>query len=259
MFFEELMNNYQTYLLIFARVFGVFLYNPILSRKNVPSRVKIGTSIALAGVIGLPLVGTVEVSIDSVFLLAVAFIKEGIVGVILGFITQMFLSTLLVSGESMDMLSGLGMAKVYDSSSGIQMSAFGTIMTYMFILYFFITDCHLSYIKIMALSYDFVPIGFNAFNPDLLKNIVLFFGTILTMAMKLALPIIVAQLILDFCVGILMKAVPQIQVMQVNIQVKLLFGLFLVFFISTPLCECIEKYMNKMVDTLVSVLPSITV
>lgn len=259
MFFDELLNNYQTYLLIFARIFGVFLYNPILSRKNVPTQVKIGTSIALSCVIGMPLVGTVNVYFDSVVILAVAFLKEGIVGVILGFITQMFFSTLLVSGESMDMLSGLGMAKIYDSSSGIQMSAFGTIMNYIFILYFFITDCHLSYIKIMVLSYDFVPIGFNSLNPDLFKNIVLFFGTILTMAMKLALPIIVAQLILDFCVGILMKAVPQIQVMQVNIQVKLLFSLFLIFLISTPLCECIEKYMNEMIDTLVSVLPSISV
>lgn len=258
MFYEELLNNYQTYLLIFARIVGVFIYNPILSRKNVPTRVKIGISIALAGVIGMPLVGTAQVEIDSTFLLAVAFIKEGAVGLILGFITQMFYSTLLLSGQSMDMISGLGMAKIYDSASGVQMSAFGTIMTYMFVLYFFITDCHLSYIKIMALSYDFVPIGFNSFSPELLKSIVLFFGTVLTMAMKLAMPIIAAQLILEFCVGILMKAVPQIQVMQVNIQLKLLFSLFLVFFISTPLCEMIEKYMNKMIDTLVSVLPSIS-
>lgn len=258
MFFEELMDNYQTYLLIFARVIGVFVYNPILGRKNVPARVRIGLSIALSWAIGAPLVGTVSVEIDSTFLLAVAFVKEGFVGAILGFITQMFVSTLLVPGETMNMLSGLSMAKIYDSSSGIQMSAYGTIMTYMFILYFFITDCHLSYIKIMALSYDFVPIGFNSFNPELFKSIVLYFGTVLTMAMKLALPMVVAELMLDFCVGILMKAVPQIQVMQVNIQLKLLFGLFLAYLISTPLCQWIEKYMNTMIDTLVSILPSIS-
>ncbi len=257
MFYEQLMDNYQTYLLVFARILGAFVYNPLLSRKNVPTRVKIGTSIALAWIIGMPLVAKYHISFDSVPLLAVAFFKEGFVGFILGFITNMFMSTLLVAGEYMDIQAGLGMAKIYDSNNGVQMSAFGTIMTYIFILYFFITNCHLSYVKLFAVSYNVIPLGFKFINPDILKNIVLFFGTVLTMAMKLALPIIVAEIILDFSVGILMKAVPQIQVMQVNIQVKLLFALFLIFLISTPMCQFIEKYMNKMIDTLVSALPAI--
>lgn len=251
------MDNYQLYLLVFARVIGAFIYNPLLSRKNIPTRVKIGASIGISIIIAMPMVGHVSVELDSVFLLAVAFVKEGIVGFILGFIVQMFLSMLLVAGEYMDIQSGLGMAKIYDASSGIQMSSYGSLLTYMFIFYFFITNSHLSFVKLFALSYKAVPVGFKALNPDIFKDVVLLFGTVLTMAIKFALPLIVAEIVLDFSVGILMKAVPQIQVMQVNIQVKLLFGLFIVFLISTPLCNMIEKYMNKMIDTLVSALPSI--
>lgn len=259
MFFEELMNNYQIYLLVFARIIGAFIYNPLLARKNVPTMVKIGTTIGLSAIIGLPLVSTVTVEIDSTPLLAVAFIKEGFVGLILGFITNMFLSTLHIAGDYMDVQAGLGMAKIYDSANGVQMSLFGSLMTYLFILYFFITNCHLTYIKIFAVSYQFIPIGFNTFNPDVFKNIVLYFGTVLTLAVKLAIPLIVAEVMLEICVGLLMKAVPQIQVMQVNIQVKLLFGLVFILLISKPLSEVLDKYMNKMIDTLVSVLPSVSV
>ncbi len=257
MFFEDLMNNYQAYLLVFARVLGIFAFNPLFSRRNVPTIVKVGSSIALTIIIGMSCVNGVKVEMDSTFILAIAFLKESIVGLILGFITQLFLSTLLVAGEVMDMQSGLGMATIYDPSSGVQMPLFGSIMTYMFVIYFFVTNSHLSYIKIFAISYQFIPIGFNGINANVAMIVVNYFGTILTLAMKLAMPMVVALLILEFCTGILMKAVPQIQVMQVNIQLKLLFGLFILFIIAGPLSEFIQKYMQMMIESLVGILPSI--
>ncbi|MFA5659326.1 MAG: flagellar biosynthetic protein FliR, partial [Oscillospiraceae bacterium] len=207
MYFEELMDNYQTYLLVFARVMGIFVYNPIFSRKNIPTYIKIGASIALTLVIGISLADGISVGYDSAALLGIAFVREGIIGFILGFITQMFLSALLLGGEMMDNQSGLGMAKVYDASSGVQMPIFGTVSTYMFIIYFFVTDCHFSYIKIFAVSYDFIPIQYEKLNPQVFMVIVEYFGTVLTLAVKLAMPLVVAELILEFCMGILMKAV----------------------------------------------------
>lgn len=257
MTFDDILNNFQAYLLVFARVIGIFIFNPLFSRKNIPSLVKIGTSIALAFAVGATVVPTVHIEYDSVALLSLAIVKEGFVGVVLGFITQMFLSTILVSGEMMDMQSGLGMAKIYDAASGVQMSLYGSVMTYMFILYFFITNSHLTYIKIFATSFGIIPIGFTKINPDFAMVIVNYFGVVLTLALKLAVPLIVAQLLLEFCVGILMKTVPQIQVMQVNIQVKLLFGLFILFVIAAPLSGVIEKYIGILIDNLAGALPAL--
>ncbi len=257
MTFEDIMNNFQAYLLVFARVIGIFAFNPIFSRRNIPAYVKIGSSIALTLVIGLSAINNVQVQIDSVPMLAVAVLKEGFVGVVLGFITQLFLSTILVASETMDMESGLGMATIYDPASGVQMPMFGSILTTMFVIYFFVTNSHLSYIKIFAISYDFIPVGYKSINPDVAMIIVNYFGTVLALAMKLAIPLVIAQLLLEFCVGILMKAVPQIQVMQVNIQVKLLFGLFLLFIIAGPISDFIDKYIGMLIDNLVGILPAI--
>ena len=257
MTFDDILNNFQAYLLVFARVFGIFIFNPLFSRRNVPSIVKIGATIGLTLIIGNIVLPTTQIEYGSLALFAIATVKEGFVGVVLGFLTQLFLSTILVAGELMDMQSGLGMAKVYDASSGIQMSLFGSVMTYIFILYFFITNSHLTYIQIFATSYDMIPIGFEKINIDFAMVIVNFFGVVLTLAMKLAVPLVVAQLLLEFCVGILMKTVPQIQVMQVNIQAKLLFGLFLLFVIAGPLANTIEKYIGILIENLTGALPAI--
>lgn len=257
MYFESLMNNYQTYLLVFARVAGIFIYNPIFSRKNIPTRVKIGASAALTLIIAMPFVNEFNVEYASVGILALAFIKEGFVGFILGFITQMFLSGLLVGGVLMDNQSGLGMANIYDPSSGVQMPIFGTVTTYMFMVYFFVTDSHLTYIKIFSISYELLPLNFSSLNPNVFMVIVQYFTQILILSIKLALPIVVAELILEFCMGVLMKVVPQIQVMQVNIQLKLLFGLFILFITANPMSNFIEKYITTLMDSLVGVLPII--
>ena len=255
--FETLLENLDGSILIFARMFGIFIFNPIFARRNIPSYVKIGTTLALA-IFFISITGGTSVSYDNVPQFAIAVLLEGFVGVILGFLTQLFLSTILVAGEVMDMQAGLGMAKIYDSANGVQMSLFGTIMTYMFILYFFVTNAHLSYIKIFFLSYEIIPLGFESINSDVGIVIVEYFAVVLGLAVKLALPFMVASLLLEFSMGILMKVVPQIQVMQVNIQIKLLFGLGMMFLLAVPLSNAIDKYIDILIQNLEGILPLLT-
>ncbi len=257
LFWNTLLNNHQANILVFARVMGIFSFNPIFSRKNIPNHVKIGASLALAVVI-ITSQGQQSVEYNSLGAFAAAVFMETFVGFVLGFLTQMFLSTMLLAGDVMDTQSGLGMAKIYDPSSGVQMPLFGSITTYMFVLYFFVTNAHLSYIKIFALSFDVIPLGVQHINTNLGMVIVEYFATILTLSMKLAMPMIVAQLLLEICTGILMKAVPQIQVMVVNMQLKLMFGLILLFILAVPISNFLDKYMGTMLQSLEGILPLIS-
>lgn len=255
-FWTILLNNFQGNILIFARVAGIFSFNPIFSRRNMPSFVKIGASLALAIFISSILPEQpVEYATLSSF--AVALLLEIFVGIVLGFLTQLFMSTMLVAGDVMDTQSGLGMAKIYDPSSGVQMPLFGSITTYMFILYFFVTNAHLAYIKLFVLSYEIIPIGFSSINTNVGMVIVEYFATILTLSMKLALPMIVAQLLLEFSMGVLMKAVPQIQVMAVNIQIKLMFALILLFLLCVPMSNFLDRYIGIMLESLEGIIPLI--
>ncbi len=224
-----------------------------------PVMAKIGLCIGLSFAIATPLIDTTAVEINSVPLLAVAVLKEGLVGLILGFVSNLFISSLQVAGESMDYQSGLGMATIFDPSVGMQMPIFGTVLYYFFVLYFFITDCHLTYIQAFVLSYEFIPVGFEWFNFDTFYVIVEYFGTLLTLVIKFALPIIVAQILLEICIGVLMKTVSQIQVMQVNIQLKLFFGLFLLLLLAEPISTAINDYMGTMIDSIVGILPAIAI
>ncbi len=256
-FYSLLFDNFETNLLVFSRVLGIFAFNPLLSRRNIPQIVKVVCCILITMIVIMvrqpePVETGTVIGVYLAMLL-----KEGFVGAVLGFITDMFFYSVQMSGEIMDMQSGLGMAKVFDPGTNLQMSIMGSFVSFMMYLYFFVINAHLTYIELFVKSFDVIPLGFEGINPDLGISIVEYFSVVLTLVLKIAMPLIVSQTILQFCVGVLMKSVPQIQIMVINIQLKVGFGFLILFLVAVPLSDLIEKFMNTWLETLEGVLPLI--
>ncbi len=256
-FYSLLFDNFETNLLVFSRVLGIFAFNPLLSRRNIPQIVKVVCCILITMIVIMvrqpePVETGTVIGVYLAMLL-----KEGFVGAVLGFITDMFFYSVQMSGEIMDMQSGLGMAKVFDPGTNLQMSIMGSFVSFMMYLYFFVINAHLTYIELFVKSFDIIPLGFEGINPDLGISIVEYFSVVLTLVLKIAMPLIVSQTILQFCVGVLMKSVPQIQIMVINIQLKVGFGFLILFLVAVPLSDLIEKFMNTWLETLEGVLPLI--
>ena len=55
--------------------------------------------------------------------------------------------------------------------------------------------------------------------------------------MQLSLPVLAAELIGQVGMGILMKAIPQINAFVINMELKVIIGLILLFLFLTPLSE----------------------
>lgn len=254
-----LFRSFEADLLVFARILGIFIFNPVLSRRNVPVIAKVVVSVFITYIAILVVQPEpVDTGVQTGVYLMMIF-RETAVGLIIGFITDMFFMSVQVAGEVMDMQSGLGMAKVFDPESNVQMSIMGSFISFMMYLYFFVTDSHLTYIRLFIMSYDIVPIGSGGFSPDLGYAVASYFSVVLALVIKLAMPIMAAEFILEFCMGVLMKSVPQIQIMVVNIQLKVAFGFTLLFLTAVPLSEFIDRYLDKWLESLrqfISIMPA---
>jgi flagellar biosynthetic protein FliR len=248
--------NFMGFLLVFTRVTGIFAFNPIFGRQNVPMNVRVLMSVAFAVAMLSAVGGTTGYIPPGIPEFVLVLILEALLGFVFGFVTNMFMTALILAGESTDRQIGFMMAKVMDPGTGIQMPVFATIYYYIFVIYFFLTNGHLEYIRLFAISYDIVPMGFQFTLSTfaMVGNIVHYFGTIFVLAMKLALPVISAGLTVEICVGVIMKAVPNIQVFVVNIQLKILFGIFIVFSMARPISNFIDALIGLMFDNMDSFL-----
>ncbi|MBQ8568093.1 MAG: flagellar biosynthetic protein FliR [Oscillospiraceae bacterium] len=258
-FWELLLSNFDVKLLVFARISGAFAFTPILSRQNFPMMMKAGLCLLITYIVSLTL-GVTEVDTGGTmggYVLAV--IHELFIGFVIGFIMDMHILSIQIAGEIMDSQSGLGMAKIMDPSTRIQMSIYATFMLFILYMYFFVSNCHLTLISIFITSFDIIPLGQGTLNPELGWIIVSFFSQIFIMMLKLALPIILVEMIIHFCMGVLMKAVPQIQLMVINIQLMVIMGMVTLLAIAAPMADYIEKYVNGMMESVYNIVSHIYV
>lgn len=255
MIWDILFDRFFLFLLFFCRIIGVFSFNPIFSRKNAPPMAWIGLSGAIALIMTSatePPPGLIPEALLPTILL---FLKEGSIGFVLGFMVQMFMSMLAVAGEAIDMQIGLGMAKIMDPSTGVQSSLYASGYTYLFILYFFAINGHLTFLELFRSTYDVLPLTGWTINLNAGYAIASFFSAVLIFAVKFAMPVLSAQLLVEVGMGLLMKAVPNIQVLVVNIQVKLISGMLMMFLLAGPMAEFLDRYLGLMFENLFSIIP----
>jgi len=238
---------------------GIFIFNPIFGRTTVPMRVRVSMTLVLTLIMlthitgGTDIIGYIPTSTLG---FAGTLIFEALIGFLFGFIVNLILTVIIYAGKVMDQQMTLALAESMDPSIGASMAISANLFYYMFILYFFVVGGHLNYIYLFALSYQLVPIG-ATIDPawHLIPYVIaMYLGTVLTLAVKMAMPIIAAQLILQIAVGIIMKAVPTIKLLTVNIQMKLMMGFFILMAIAGPMSDFLQRLMDIMFESLYGVL-----
>lgn len=248
---NAIMAEMPAYMLVFARMAGMLGINPIFSRKNVPAILRSGLILLLT----LLIAPGIELQKDFIgFDLALGLIQELLVGLVCGYVFQVFYYMLLLAGDLMDMHFGMSMAKVFDPGTNIQMSISGNILNILFMLYIFASNSHLLLIKIFATSFQIVPAGMFVFSPETVGFTINLFIQIFSLSLRLILPFIVVEFIMDMSMGILMKLIPQIHVFVINIQFKMLLALLMLLMFAVPMGDFLDKYMNLMFEKMQQVL-----
>ena len=244
------ISNLTVYILVFCRMTGVFAFNPVFNRRNVPAQVRVGLILCLTVMLS-PNVSYVSAAVNGPTVqVVVSMVVELLIGAACGLIFLFFYYLLFFVGDMMDMQFGMSMARVFDPGTNIQASMSGNLFNVMFILYFFATDSHLLMIRIFASSFELIPAGgaiqWQMISPFLMEA----FFSAFQIVIHLALPFIAAEFVVEISMGILMKLIPQIHVFVINIQTKVLLGLFMLLVFTKPITDLLNKYMDAMMRTI---------
>lgn len=249
--------DFTYFLLILARMSGCVFFNQIFGRGNLPATLKIGISLFLTVTVYGLLPPEGDILIKTVIEYALLITKEIFVGFLIGYIINLFFSTVVISGEVVGMQIGMAMSKIYDPSSNVSMGVMGSYLNTILILVFFVANGHITLIHIFITSCKLIGIGSFTIPQNLFYNMAELFQQILVLSLKLSMPIIAVQVILESGVGILMKAIPQIQVFSVNIQLKLIVGFLLIILLVPTFTTFIDHTVSLMFDTIESSLSAL--
>ena len=242
------------FIYISARITGCILLNPILGRRNLPGIVRSGMILVLAVFI-YPVAGAQQVRMPvGVPDFAVHILVELLLGFFLGMVVQFFLYIPQLAGLLIDTQMGMTMNQIYDASSQANMSVTGTFLNGMMLLLFFAANGHHTMLEIMLTSGGVVPYGTISIGNQAIDAMLMVFIECTVLAVKLSMPILAAELVGQLGMGILMKAIPQINVFSINIELKVIIGLVLLFLLIAPFGEFMLKAEMEMLDSLRQIL-----
>ncbi|QSX07185.1 flagellar biosynthetic protein FliR [Sedimentibacter sp. zth1] len=246
----EITQDITYFIFILARISGCIIFNQVFGRGNVPVVFQIGLilmlSITVYGILPVDNFMEVNLLLEYVFLI----LKELFVGFIIGHIIKLFMSVIVIAGDVLDLQMGLSMAKIYDPKINISMGISGSLLNVFFMLLFFSVGGHLTLIKIFISSCKIIPIG----NVHISKEVILYavelFSYILIYAVKLTLPIMAMEFIVEVGMGIMMKAIPQIHLFVVNIPVKIFIGFMSLLILVPTFSSFLEKLITLMFEAI---------
>lgn len=239
--------------LIMMRMSGMILLNPIFGRRNIPMTAKSGLIIVLTLTIYS---ASAESAFEVAGTLAFGFLlmKEFIVGYVIGYAMELFFFAITFGGYVIDFQLGLTMATVYDPQSNSQVAVTGGVLQTWFMLVFFATDAHLVLMKILITSADIVPYGEIVITQGLASRMIEIFLQCVDLGVRLSLPILAAEFLVQVGIGIMNKVVPQISIFVINIQLKIIVGLGLLVILFSPIGEHLNRIMTEMMKTVQGIL-----
>ncbi len=241
------------FLYITARMSGFVLFNPLLGRKNLPGLFRAGLILSLS-VFVFPLAQQQTTLPDGVIALALRLLLELALGLVLGMVINFFFYIPQLAGLVIDTQMGMTMNEIYDAGAQANMSVTGQFLNVLMTLLFFAANGHHTLLRIMASSGQIVPFGAVSFGPEVSSAVLSLFVECTVLAVKLCMPILAAELLGQIGMGILMKAIPQINVFSINIELKVLIGLALLFILIAPFSEFLLDAEMMMLDSLEAVL-----
>jgi flagellar biosynthetic protein FliR len=246
-------DSIDVYLLIFVRVLAFFLYVPVISSMNIPVQVKITVAVCLSAAIfssGTVTIGPYDDTITGYFTLIV---HEFITGVFFGYILYFIFASVLYAGQIIDYKIGFAMVNVLDPMTQIQVPIVGNSLFLLVNAMLVISGGVHSFVHAFFYTFQVLPIGAGSMvgNAPLAWYVLMMFTNFLLMGVKIALPILASMMVIDAALGILVKAVPQMNIFVVGMPMKVLVGLILLFTILIPSFGFV---FNQLFDTAINEL-----
>lgn len=232
--------------LIFMRMTGAVMFNPVLGRTNLPRAYKGALIFALALMMYLGTEGVLAHEPSTMLEYGVMLAKELLIGFVLGFSMELFFMIIRYASSVMDHTMGLSMAQSYDPTTSTQMTvSTGLFYAFLFLL-FLAGDGHVRFLGLIFASARLIPFGQVHFGPQVSQMMLEIFKTNIVTGLQLAFPIIAMELVTEAAVGILMRMIPQINVFAVNFQLKIMVGLMMIVYMFSPMSDRMYMILDDM-------------
>jgi len=212
--------NVVGFLLLFFRFAGLFIAVPIFNHQNIPMNIKAAMAFFFT-VVFYASMPPLAISID-VPTLIVAILGELMLGLSVGVVLQLAYNVITFAGGQISFMMGFSMASAIDPQSGISMpiiSQFLSLMALMILLALNLDHWVLLFVND---SLKTIPLGGFVMSKDLFHYIMHATSNMFLVGFIIAFPVIALSWLADVIFGMLMKTMPQFNLLVIGYPIKIM-------------------------------------
>jgi flagellar biosynthetic protein FliR len=212
--------NVVAFLLLFFRMAGLFIMVPLFSHTTIPMTIKTAVAFVFTVIFSFmmpPL--EMEVSTTTVVL---GILSEFLLGFCVGLMLQLVMHIMTFAGIQISFIMGFSMASVVDPQSGISMPIISNILALMSLLVFLVLDGHHVVLLFVGESLQEVALGGFMFKEEMHHYFLKATTNMFVVGFMIAFPIIALSLLADVIFGMLMKTMPQFNLLVIGFPIKIM-------------------------------------
>jgi flagellar biosynthetic protein FliR len=183
--------------------------------------------------------------------------RELLIGLCLGFICRIFFYAVSMTGDLVSLSLGLNAAQMFNPALETQGSVVEQFYNVMGILFFFVVGGHHVFLSGLVQSFEFVKVGELSFNVGPLGEVASMGQTLLVATVKMCAPVMVAILLSQVAMGLLGRAIPQINVLITSFPVTIMIGLGVIIICMPLYLQSLNGLMDVVGTKLVQVIKAI--
>jgi len=229
MHFDEaqILASFAGFAWALLRVSFLVVTLPLFTGHTVPMPVRamLSAGITFAVLPSLPPLPQAELlSLPGLFI----SVQQCLIGAAMGFVLHLVFDAIVFGGQSVAYSMGLGFASLVNPMTGVQVPAVAQFYQLFATLLFLSMDGHLVVIRLLADSFQTLPIGFEGLSQNALWELARWTSKVMAAGLLLSLPMVAALLLINLGFGVASRAAPQLNIFSVGFPVSLLLGLMLI-------------------------------
>lgn len=231
----------------FVRISGFLLVAPVIGTQLVSPRIRIVLCLLLTLIL-VPTLPPMPV-VDSVSLAAFVLIAQQLlIGLAMGFVLQVLLQLFVVAGQMIAMQMGLGFASMVDPANGVSVTVLSQFHLMLVTLLFVAMNGHLAMIEVLAESFYSLPVDGGFYSSNALWRLAGWGSWMFSSALLMALPALASLLIINFSLGVITRAAPQLNIFVIGFPFMLIIGLCIVWFSLQGYLPLFDQFTRQALD-----------
>lgn len=217
--------HYKVFTLVLIRLSTMLFFMPVFSSATIPVQIKAASAIVIALMLTPVAPFSPQSLPDSPIQFFLLIVTEAFTGLTLSLILRLIFAGLQTAAQMAGFQMGLSVASVMEPQSGAQSLIIAEFIYLTALTLFLVSNAHHLVIKAIYESFAILPPGELTLKEPLATIIFKIANEMFVISVKIMAPVMAILLFSQVALGILAKAVPQINMLVLSFGINIALGL----------------------------------